>query len=218
MLLHENQSAVVEAARAFGNFSRDEIVRSVIVAARGDEAMALLIQQNANDDVTYAIVGCLVNLAASPKHNRVLTGEDSCSSYETISNLIRKLRSYGLKKIQLSAVVCKVLYNLSYGCGGGNLKFASSFQSSQPNSISDNIALLRDTLLELVDVAEDARQDELEEVKGEDDQVQSKYDEFIATGKALLNVVHDTIKVVEDDEGYENLDDSILEDGRDNHK
>ena len=216
VLLHENQFAVVEAARAFGNFSRDEVVRSVIVAARGDEAMALLLQQNAGDEVTYAIVGCLVNLAASPKHNRVLTGEDSCETYETVFNLIKKLRSFGLKKIQLSAVVCKVIYNLSYGCGGGNLKFASCFHSSPPNNIADNIMLLRDTLLELLDVAEDARQDEFEEVKGGEEEGrgaggeggaggsrESKYDEFIATGNALLNVVRDTIKEYNDGEHHE---------------
>jgi hypothetical protein len=55
--------------------------------------MAMLLgQPDVGDDVMFAIVGCLINLAASPKHNRILTGADGCKSYETVDKLIRGLR------------------------------------------------------------------------------------------------------------------------------
>ncbi|GMH72146.1 hypothetical protein TL16_g05839 [Triparma laevis f. inornata] len=203
VLLHDNQLAVVEAARAFGNFSRDEMVRSVICSARGDEAMAMLLgNPGISDEIMFAIIGCLINLAASPKHNRILTGADGCKSYETVDKLVRALRRFGLKRVGLSAVVCKVLYNLSYGCGGGGEAFANCFETAGGDTV-ETIGLLRNTLLELLDVCEDARAEETEEHKSAGEEVGAgakakagRYDEFIATGSALLKVVKDTWEFV----------------------
>ena len=162
---------MVEAARAFGNFSRDEVVRSVICSARGDEAMAMLLgNPSISDEIMFAIVGCLINLAASPKHNRILTGADGCKSYETVDKLVRGLRRFGLKRVNLSAVVCKVLYNLSYGCGGGGEAFANCFETAGGDTV-ESIGLLRNTLLELLDVAEDVRAEETEEHKSSGEEV-----------------------------------------------
>ena len=201
VLLHDNQLAVVEAARAFGNFSRDEVVRGVIVAARADEAMSLLLTKECSDETTFAVVGCLVNLAASQKHNRILTGGDGCEGYECASKLIRMLRKFGLKRVSLSAVTCKVLYNLSYSCGGASKKFAGCFRTADSEDGLDNVLLLRDTLMELVDVAEDARADETAEETKEGGYGGgyggSKYDEFIDTGNALLKVVADTVAIID---------------------
>ena len=189
VLLHENQLAVVEAARAFGNFSRDDAVRGVIVGARGDEAMALLLDSANNDDVTFAVVGCMVNLAASPKHNRILTGKYGCKEYDCVGKLVRGLRRYGLKSVALSAVTCKVLYNLSFGCGGAGERFADCFFNSPTR---DDLVLLRDTLEELLDIANEA--------KVEADAQESKfevppYQDFIDTGSALFTVIENTLRL-----------------------
>merc|ERR1712070_860661 len=42
VLVHENEEAVAEAARAFGNFSRDAQVRQFMGSSRADEALVLL--------------------------------------------------------------------------------------------------------------------------------------------------------------------------------
>ncbi|GMH71652.1 hypothetical protein TL16_g05710 [Triparma laevis f. inornata] len=40
----------------------------------------------------FAKERCLINLVASPKHNRILTGADGYKSYETVDKLVRGLR------------------------------------------------------------------------------------------------------------------------------
>ena len=49
----------------------------------------------------FAKERCLINLVASPKHNRILTGADGCKSYETVDKLVRGLRRFGLKRVGL---------------------------------------------------------------------------------------------------------------------
>ena len=116
--------------------------------------------------------------------------------YETVHKLIRGLRKWGLKRVRLSAVVCKVLFNLAYACGGAGEAYARCFYASG-SELVETVGLLRDTLLELLDVAEDAREEEMEECKGEDGGGGGgggggRYDEFIQTGGALLKVVQET--------------------------
>jgi hypothetical protein len=210
-LLHSDALAVSEAARAFGNFSRDPEVRATMVAARSDEALACLVSEKwgpLTDETMFAVLGCLVNLASDPENNRVLVGKGDCAEYvrersgreertsatttsfccasdapttscscasgapaayfscdrfarnlfllhslrgapttsffvlaslaplppltplpryELSSQLIRSLRRFGLKRVPLSAVTCKILYNLSYGVGGAGAGFGSCF-------------------------------------------------------------------------------------------
>jgi predicted nucleic acid-binding Zn ribbon protein len=83
-LLHSDALAVSEAARAFGNFSRDPEVRATMVAARSDEALACLVSEKwgpLTDETMFAVLGCLVNLASDPENNRVLVGKGDCAEY-----------------------------------------------------------------------------------------------------------------------------------------
>ncbi|GMI34363.1 hypothetical protein TeGR_g7762 [Tetraparma gracilis] len=220
-LLHSDALAVSEAARAFGNFSRDPEVRATMVAARSDEALACLVSEKwgpLTDETMFAVLGCLVNLASDPENNRVLVGKGDCAEYELSSQLIRSLRRFGLKRVPLSAVTCKILYNLSYGVGGAGAGFGSCFTGG-----GDDLIKLRNTLDELLDIAIEARDDEAKEREEEGEAKHEPfdagiYDEFIGTGNALLGVVVDTLAIMgirdeEEDEEEEEEEEEEVEAG-----
>jgi hypothetical protein len=62
-----DQEAVLEAARAYGNFSRHQEVRDFMAAARVGEALCLLLD-HPNRDVLYSVCGVLMNLSADERH------------------------------------------------------------------------------------------------------------------------------------------------------
>jgi hypothetical protein len=63
ILLHENEEAVIEAARAFGNLSRDAEVRKQMAASRVDEALCVLLDHG-NREIVFTVCGVVMNIAA----------------------------------------------------------------------------------------------------------------------------------------------------------
>ncbi|KAL6761504.1 hypothetical protein V8C86DRAFT_2432954 [Haematococcus lacustris] len=63
LLLSDNEEAVVEAARAFGNFSRTAESRQYLVDARVLEALVLLLDHS-SAEVLYSVCGTLINFSA----------------------------------------------------------------------------------------------------------------------------------------------------------
>ena len=125
LLFCENDEAVVEAARAIGNVTRDDRTRARMAASTAAgprdgggpgghgasavgratlEALVILLEHG-NRDVVYAVVGCLMNLAADAGCYRVL-GELGCER-----QLIDALAWSVLNDVEIACVVMKALYN-----------------------------------------------------------------------------------------------------------
>ena len=105
MLFVENQEAVLEATRAFGNLSRDQDARTLMHSSRIDEALVLLLDHS-DRDVLAAAAGVVVNLAGDP----------SCMDIQMQSDalvlLMEALGRSGLSDSELCCTVCYARYNL----------------------------------------------------------------------------------------------------------
>ena len=79
--MHHNDEAVIESARAFGNFSRSKQVRDLLVERKSDE-MLLLLMDHSNREVVYNVCGVLMNLMTEPKHKQMLhSGGEGIDKY-----------------------------------------------------------------------------------------------------------------------------------------
>ncbi|KAJ9447759.1 hypothetical protein DIPPA_30883 [Diplonema papillatum] len=67
LLMHDHADAVVEVARAFGNFSRSNEMRLWMMETRIDEACAILVDHS-DHRVVVAVCGILLNFSADPDH------------------------------------------------------------------------------------------------------------------------------------------------------
>eukprot|EP00899_Mesostigma_viride_P026896 jgi/Mesvir1/7391/Mv19192-RA.1 len=105
-LTSANEEAVVESARAFGNFSRYEEVRAYMAAARVDDALILLLDHS-NRDILFSACGALMNVTAELEHKRVVAREGG------VGRLVDVLDHWADEDLSLVCVVCKTLFNLS---------------------------------------------------------------------------------------------------------
>ena len=117
VLLHENEEAVAEAARAFGNFSRLPDGRQAMAAARADEALVILLDHAARD-VVLAAAGALVNMGSDPSCFEALLASPAPGAPNGCAKLVSLVRRLGLRDSPLAAVCCKALYN-SLGAAHG---------------------------------------------------------------------------------------------------
>ena len=101
--VHANHEAVSEAARAFGNFSRDEDARRAMRRLGVVEALVLLLGHPARD-VVFAAAGALVNAAVD--------GRDVLWEHKAHEELVAVVRRAGVQDLDLAAVACKALHNL----------------------------------------------------------------------------------------------------------
>lgn len=107
VLLHPNPEVVAEAARAFGNFSRDPSCREEMARRRADEVLVVLLG-HACREVVFAAAGALVNVAADPARKALLYRE----SVDAGDKLTRLLRRAGLADSTMAELACQALYNL----------------------------------------------------------------------------------------------------------
>eukprot|EP00741_Cyanophora_paradoxa_P013884 tig00020713_g13402.t1 len=112
LLLSFNEEAVVEALRAFGNFSRHEDARAALAEERVGEIGALLLDHGARD-VVYWAAGVLLNLASDARHRALLR---DCAA---VDRLLDALGRFGAQDYAVSATVCKALANYCMGHGAG---------------------------------------------------------------------------------------------------
>ena len=135
--VHANHEAVSEAARAFGNFSRDEDARRAMRRLGVVEALVLLLGHPARD-VVFAATGALVNAAVD--------GRDVLWEHKAHEELVAVVRRAGVQDLDLAAVACKALHNL--------LLDATTGATTELLGAATHGRLL-DTLGELVAVADD---------------------------------------------------------------
>ncbi|CAM9300125.1 unnamed protein product [Ectocarpus sp. 12 AP-2014] len=107
VLLHPNAEAVAEAARAFGNFSRDPSCRRALTRRRADEVLVALIGHPCRE-VVFAAVGALVNVATDPACKALLCRE-SVGAGERLARLVRRA---GLADPGMAELACQALHNL----------------------------------------------------------------------------------------------------------
>ena len=136
--VHANHEAVSEAARAFGNFSRDEDARRAMRRLGVVEALVLLLGHPARD-VVFAAAGALVNAAVD--------GRDVLWEHKAHEELVAVVRRAGVQDLDLAAVACKALHNL--------LLDATTAGATAELLGAATHGRLLDTLGELVAVADD---------------------------------------------------------------
>lgn len=107
VLLHPNTEAVAEAARAFGNFSRDPACREVMARRRADEVLVVLLS-HARRDIVFAAAGALVNIAADPAR-KALFSRAEVGAGEKLARLVRRA---GLADLGMAEIACQALHNL----------------------------------------------------------------------------------------------------------
>ena len=127
LLFADNAEAVLEAARAFGNLSRDAAVRGAMRGTRVDEALVLLLDSS-DRDVLGAAAGVLVNLAADP------AGAEALAAGDALLLLADALDREGAGDPALAATLCQAAFNLASTLrwrldGGSALALARALQN-----------------------------------------------------------------------------------------
>lgn len=108
VLFHPNVEAVTEAARAFGNFSRDPCCREAMTRRRADEVLVALLGHTCRD-IVVAATGALVNVAADPAR-KVLLYRKGIGAGERLARLVR--RSGLADDPGMAEIACQALHNL----------------------------------------------------------------------------------------------------------
>ncbi|OQS06412.1 hypothetical protein THRCLA_01536 [Thraustotheca clavata] len=110
-LLDPNEEMVLEAARAFGNLSRFPDVLSFMVKHEVLKVLVALLKHPTRE-ITVTVCGVLMNAALdSPSRKHMLTLQ-AHGSLDTRDTLVDIFRSTGLRDVESSTIICKVLYNL----------------------------------------------------------------------------------------------------------
>eukprot|EP01062_Namystynia_karyoxenos_P082119 TRINITY_DN918_c0_g1_i1.p1 TRINITY_DN918_c0_g1~~TRINITY_DN918_c0_g1_i1.p1 ORF type:complete len:833 (+),score=218.09 TRINITY_DN918_c0_g1_i1:79-2499(+) len=106
LLMHDHVDAVVESARAFGNFSRSREMRQWMVEHRVDEACAILVDHS-DRRVVYAVCGVLLNFSADPDHWQIFERHELLEKLAELAGIVE------LSDLELLALVYKLYYNLA---------------------------------------------------------------------------------------------------------
>lgn len=111
LLMCENEEAMVEAARAYGNFSRVPEAREYIQKARVLEAMLLLLDHS-NQELLYSVCGTLINFTVESDRKQALVDLGGVSSL--IEVIERTVTSAELTELEASILLLlfKALYNI----------------------------------------------------------------------------------------------------------
>jgi len=108
LLLFHNEEGISESVRAYGNFSRDEKVLALMAEKRLDTMMVLLLNHS-NSEIVFNVCGVLMNLVAYPHNKQFLLQENG------VEKLMEVIFQCGIQDLNMSLIVCKVLYNLTVG-------------------------------------------------------------------------------------------------------
>ena len=111
LLFCGNDEAVVEAARAIGNVTRDPRSRRAMAVRRQALEALVILLEHGNREVVFAVVGCLMNLASDAECSSVLLRSLGCRR-----QLIEVLSWSVLGDVPVACVVIKVLYNFMLLC------------------------------------------------------------------------------------------------------
>lgn len=78
--MHENEEAVIESARAFGNFSREKRIR-VLLATRKASEMLVMLLDHSSREVVYNVCGVLMNLMPEATHKKIFLSGEGVEKY-----------------------------------------------------------------------------------------------------------------------------------------
>eukprot|EP00198_Chlamydomonas_reinhardtii_P013474 XP_001702811.1 predicted protein [Chlamydomonas reinhardtii] len=113
LLLCDNEEAVVEAARVYGNFSRSADVRDYMQATRVVEALVLLLDHS-NAEVLYSVCGTLINFTMDGSRRDVLGGLGGVSRLVEVLGRTMAQGELGEREEAIVEVVCKALFNVAF--------------------------------------------------------------------------------------------------------
>jgi len=111
LLMCDNDEAMVEAARAYGNFSRTAPAREYMEQARVLEAMLLLLDHS-NNELLYSICGTLINFTADSERKEALVQLGGVT--RLVEVMERAVTAAEISDVQASIlmVIFKTLYNI----------------------------------------------------------------------------------------------------------
>ena len=180
LLENDQEEGILEASRAFANFSRCPKLRDYLSVTRSDEIFVLLLEHE-NRDIVMSVCGVLMNLAACDEGKKLIRSKDT----QGINKLLSVIRDAGTNDLEMSTLACKVLHNSCLD--GGN---TASVDSLGGGSMIRKIC---NSLDELVDVVEDIVNDE-EEEEQEDEYGDNENDlelerHFLEVGSSLLKLL-----------------------------
>ncbi|GIL94202.1 hypothetical protein Vretimale_474 [Volvox reticuliferus] len=112
LLMCDNEEAVIEAARVYGNFSRSPEVRDYMQAARVVEALVLLLDHS-NAEVLYSVCGTLVNFTMDASRKHVLGALGGTSRLVEVLGRTVAQGELGDRDEAIIDVVCKALFNVA---------------------------------------------------------------------------------------------------------
>lgn len=153
LLLSDNDEAVIEAARVYGNFSRSPDVRAYMQRARVVEALVLLLDHGSSE-VLYSVCGTLINFTMDPDPARkgVLAGLGGVSRLVEVLGRTLSLGELTDTEVGVVEVVCKALFNVAAddnnaaaaaaaatGGGGGS---SSSFSAEEAAEVLAMIGMV----------------------------------------------------------------------------
>ncbi|GLC63212.1 hypothetical protein PLESTF_000012300 [Pleodorina starrii] len=118
LLMCDNEEAVIEAARVYGNFSRSPEVRDYMQAARVVEALVLLLDHS-NSEVLYSVCGTLINFTMDASRKAVLGSLGGCSRLVEVLGRTVAQGELGERDEAIVDVVCKALFNVASAEDGG---------------------------------------------------------------------------------------------------
>ncbi|KAG2484488.1 hypothetical protein HYH03_016720 [Edaphochlamys debaryana] len=112
LLLTDNEEAVIEAARVYGNFSRSPDVRDYMQAHRIVEALVLLLD-HPNSEVLYSVCGTLINFTMDPGRKAALGSLGGASRLVEVLGRTVALGELTERDEAIVDVVCKALFNVA---------------------------------------------------------------------------------------------------------
>ncbi|KAG2431305.1 hypothetical protein HYH02_013436 [Chlamydomonas schloesseri] len=112
LLLCDNEEAVVEAARVYGNFSRSADVRDYMQATRVVEALVLLLDHS-NAEVLYSVCGTLINFTMDSSRKDVLGCLGGVSRLVEVLGRTMAQGELSERDEAIVEVVCKALFNVA---------------------------------------------------------------------------------------------------------
>eukprot|EP01116_Phalansterium_solitarium_P021419 TRINITY_DN6651_c0_g1_i1.p1 TRINITY_DN6651_c0_g1~~TRINITY_DN6651_c0_g1_i1.p1 ORF type:complete len:756 (+),score=297.80 TRINITY_DN6651_c0_g1_i1:221-2488(+) len=157
-LIQDNEEAVIESARAFGNFSRSKPVRELMAQLKADE-MAVLLLDHSNKEVVYNVCGVLMNLMADPASKHVLPAGDGVEKLLDVLN--EAAEDKAAPNAVLASTVCKTLYNFSLDNGD------DYFTAEQHLQLNDILLRITDPEHRLMKLASDADRENFLQVVGQ---------------------------------------------------
>ncbi|KXZ44037.1 hypothetical protein GPECTOR_75g761 [Gonium pectorale] len=112
LLMCDNEEAVIEAARVYGNFSRSPDVRDYMQATRIVDALVLLLDHS-NSEVLYSVCGTLVNFTMDASRRAALCGLGGVGRLVELLGRTVAQGELSERDEALVEVVCKALFNVA---------------------------------------------------------------------------------------------------------